>query len=224
LICSLPKNVTTFHEEKDGIIHFCLSPYKMGNFGTLNLYFFKKKWIFLNSIFQLHPIISPVILDQMACFLPKTNTKFHQLFKYVKKDAIFSSIRWENGRNIFGWRSLLGTVQLAWVCILGVPYFMSRKMQLFHQLDEKITETFLADFSPDWLYSAAISGFGNTYLNSGFSLIIDLKCLLMTVLILAKRGLKSNTPTTLSDFNPFCFFIRTSFLLFFLIQLLSSKF
>ena len=28
LTCSLPKNVTTFHEEKDRIIHFCLSPYE----------------------------------------------------------------------------------------------------------------------------------------------------------------------------------------------------
>ena len=28
--CSLPKNVTTFHEQKDGIIHFCLTPKKRG--------------------------------------------------------------------------------------------------------------------------------------------------------------------------------------------------
>ena len=26
LTCSLPKNVTTFHRQQDGIIHFCLSP------------------------------------------------------------------------------------------------------------------------------------------------------------------------------------------------------
>ena len=79
-------------------------------FGKLKIGVNKKILDFSSLIFQLHPIISTVILDQMACFLPKTNTKFHQLFKYVKKDAIFSSIRWENGRNIFGWRSLLGTV------------------------------------------------------------------------------------------------------------------
>ena len=30
LACSLPKNVTTFHREQDGIIHFCLSPNKRG--------------------------------------------------------------------------------------------------------------------------------------------------------------------------------------------------
>ena len=30
LACSLPKNVTTFHRERDGIIHFCLSPDKRG--------------------------------------------------------------------------------------------------------------------------------------------------------------------------------------------------
>ena len=28
--CSLPKNVTTFHGQKDGIIHFCLTPNKRG--------------------------------------------------------------------------------------------------------------------------------------------------------------------------------------------------
>ena len=28
LTCSLPKNVTTFHRQQDGIIHFCLSPNK----------------------------------------------------------------------------------------------------------------------------------------------------------------------------------------------------
>ena len=44
--CSLPKNVTTFHEEKDGIIHFCLCPYKMGVFGTLSLHFDKKNGFF----------------------------------------------------------------------------------------------------------------------------------------------------------------------------------
>ena len=91
--CSLPKIITTFHEEKDGIIYFCLCLYKKGVFGTSNLHFDKKKWIFPNLIFQLHPIITPLILDQLACSLPKTNTTFHQLFKYAKKDATFSSIR-----------------------------------------------------------------------------------------------------------------------------------
>ena len=110
LTCSLPKNLTTFHEEHDGIIHFCLSPYKMGVFGTLNLRFGKKKWIFPNLIFQLHPIITQLILNQFACSLPKTNTTFHQLFKYAKKDATFSSIIWENSRNIFGRRYLRSTV------------------------------------------------------------------------------------------------------------------
>ena len=42
LTCYLPKNVTTFHGEQDGIIHFCLSPNKMGIFDTLNLHFDKK--------------------------------------------------------------------------------------------------------------------------------------------------------------------------------------
>ena len=30
LTCSLPKNVTTFHGQQDGIIHFCLTPNKRG--------------------------------------------------------------------------------------------------------------------------------------------------------------------------------------------------
>ena len=30
LTCSLPKNVTTFHGQQDGIIHFYLSPNKRG--------------------------------------------------------------------------------------------------------------------------------------------------------------------------------------------------
>ena len=30
LTFSLPKNVTTFHRQKDGIIHFCLTPNKRG--------------------------------------------------------------------------------------------------------------------------------------------------------------------------------------------------
>ena len=93
LTCSLPKNVTTFHGEQDGIIHVCVSPYKMGVFGTSNLLLDKKNWIFPNLIFQLHPSITPLILDLVACSLPKTNSTFYQVFKYVKKDANFSSIR-----------------------------------------------------------------------------------------------------------------------------------
>ena len=70
---------------------------------ALQIYIVTKKiFEFSNLIFQLHLIITPLMLDWLACSLPKTNTTFHQLFKYVKKDAIFSSIRWENRRNIFG--------------------------------------------------------------------------------------------------------------------------
>ena len=69
-----------------------------------------KNRIFPNLIFQIHPIITPLILDQLACSLPKTNSTFHQLFKYA------------------------------------------RKMPLFHQLDEKIAKTFLADFICEVLY------------------------------------------------------------------------
>ena len=84
LTCSLPKNVTTFYGQQDGIIHFCLSPYKMSIFDTMNLYF--------DLIFQHHPIIASLIFDQLACSLPKSNNTFHQLFKYVKKYAIFHQL------------------------------------------------------------------------------------------------------------------------------------
>ena len=40
--CSLPKNVTTFHREQDGIIHFCLSPNKRDVL-ALWIYIFTKK-------------------------------------------------------------------------------------------------------------------------------------------------------------------------------------
>ena len=42
LTCSLPKNVTTFHRQQDGIIHFCLSPNKRGVL-ALRIYIFTKK-------------------------------------------------------------------------------------------------------------------------------------------------------------------------------------
>ena len=42
LTCFLPKNVTTFHGEQDGIIHFCLSPNKRGVL-ALWIYIFTKK-------------------------------------------------------------------------------------------------------------------------------------------------------------------------------------
>ena len=81
-----------------------------GRFWHFKFTFWQKKWIFPNLIFQLHPIITQLILNQFACSLPKTNTTFHQLFKYVKKEEIFSSIRGENSRNIFGPCSMRGTV------------------------------------------------------------------------------------------------------------------
>ena len=40
--CSLPKNVTTFHRQQDGIIHLCLSPNKRGVL-ALRIYIFTKK-------------------------------------------------------------------------------------------------------------------------------------------------------------------------------------
>ena len=52
MTCYLPKNVTTFHGEQDGIIHFCLSPNKMGIFDTLNLHFDKKNGFFQTWFFN----------------------------------------------------------------------------------------------------------------------------------------------------------------------------
>ena len=33
--CSLPKNVTTFHRQQDGILHFCLTPNGKGDLALL---------------------------------------------------------------------------------------------------------------------------------------------------------------------------------------------
>ena len=46
--CSLPKNVTTFHKQQDGIIHFYLSPNKRGVL-ALWINIFTKK---INDLFQ----------------------------------------------------------------------------------------------------------------------------------------------------------------------------
>ena len=40
--CSLPKNLTTFHRQQDGIIHFYLNPNKKGVL-VLIIYIFTKK-------------------------------------------------------------------------------------------------------------------------------------------------------------------------------------
>ena len=44
----------------------------------VNLHGFTRKWIFQNLIFQLHPIITPPIMDQLTCSLPKNVTTFHR--------------------------------------------------------------------------------------------------------------------------------------------------
>jgi len=64
LTCFLPKNVPTIHEEKDGIIHFCLSSFTMGVYGTLNLHFDKKmdfsKLDFSTSSYHIAPLIDRI--------------------------------------------------------------------------------------------------------------------------------------------------------------------
>ena len=95
-----------------GLSIFVSVPIKWA-FLALQIYILAKKWIFPNLFFQLHPIITQLILNQFACSLPKTNTTFHQLYKYVKIEEIFSSIRGENSRNIFGPCSTLGTVEIS---------------------------------------------------------------------------------------------------------------
>ena len=138
ILCCCPWKVVTFFG-KEHVNWSSINGVMIGRslnikFGKLKIGVNKKILDFSSLIFQLHPIISTVILDQMACFLPKTNTKFHQLFKYVKEDAIFSSIRWEKGRNIFGWRSLLSTVHSSedltrWYC-QALIYSNLKKFQL----------------------------------------------------------------------------------------------
>ena len=43
----------------------------------VNLHGFARKWIFQNLIFPLHTIITPLIMDQLTCSLPKNVTIFH---------------------------------------------------------------------------------------------------------------------------------------------------
>ena len=69
--CSLPKNVTTFHGEQDGIIHFCLSPNKRGVLALWIYIFTKKIMTFPNMIVQLIPIIIPLIVVLFTCYLQK---------------------------------------------------------------------------------------------------------------------------------------------------------
>ena len=88
LTCSLPKNVTTFHRQQEGIIHFCLCPQK-------NLFFFQKDNGLPNSILQLHPIVTPLLLDQFKCSLPKNVTTFHQ-----QKDGIIHFFLTPNKRGV----------------------------------------------------------------------------------------------------------------------------
>ena len=57
----------------------------MGVCGTLNLHFDAKKWIFFELIFS-------TLSDQNSINIRPIGMFFHQLFKYVKKDANFSSI------------------------------------------------------------------------------------------------------------------------------------
>ena len=44
----------------------------------VNLHGFARKWIFQNLIFPLHTIITPLIMDQLTCSLPKNVTTFHE--------------------------------------------------------------------------------------------------------------------------------------------------
>ena len=93
-------------------------------FGTLQIYIGTKKIMdFSNLIFQLHPIITSLILDQLACSLPKSNTTFHQIFKYVKKGANFPFFEWENSKYIFGRRSSIETVY-CWTIINLQMYWL----------------------------------------------------------------------------------------------------
>ena len=109
------------NERTNGHLCFlsCFRSWKI-KFGKLKIGVTKKIIDFSKLDFQLNPIITSLILDQLAYSLPKTNTTFHQVFKYVKKDAIFPSIRWENSRNIFGPCSLIETVFFRTMPCLGL--------------------------------------------------------------------------------------------------------
>ena len=102
LTCSLPKNVTTFYGQQDGIIQFCISPHKIGVFGNINLHF-DKKLDFFNIDFSTSSYHKSINIGPIGIFFTK------------KQTLLFSSFS-----------------------------NMSRKMQFFQQLEEKITETFLS--------------------------------------------------------------------------------
>ena len=83
LTCSLPKNVTTFHGEQDGIIHFCLSPNKRG---VLALWIY----IFIKKIMDFSKLDCST-----SSFHNSTNTGLIDMF-FTKKCNYFSrGRRWE---------------------------------------------------------------------------------------------------------------------------------
>ena len=66
-----PKLMKLWLEEgKSGKIAYLFGYY-------VNFHGFSRKWIPQNLIFQLHPIKTPVIMDQLTCYLPKNVPNFH---------------------------------------------------------------------------------------------------------------------------------------------------
>ena len=83
LTCSLPKNVTSFHGQQDGIIHFCLSPNKRVVL-ALWIYNFIKK---IMDFFKLD--------CSTSSYHNSTNTRLIDMF-FTKKCNYFSQGRkWE---------------------------------------------------------------------------------------------------------------------------------
>ena len=101
LTCFLPKNVTTFHGEQDGIIHFCLSPNERGVL-ALWIYIFTKKFMAFSKLDFL-----------TSSYHNSTNTGPIDMF-FTKKCNYFSrGTRWNHPfLSQSQWNGCFGTLNL----------------------------------------------------------------------------------------------------------------
>ena len=87
--CSLPKNVTTFYGQQDGIIHFCLSPHKIGVFGNINLHFDKKKMDFFKLDFSTSSYHKSINIGPIGIFFTKNEHYFSPAFQICQERCNF---------------------------------------------------------------------------------------------------------------------------------------
>ena len=121
LTSSLPKNVTTFHRQQDGIIHFCLSPNKRGVL-ALRIYIFTKKIMDF-----------PKLDSSTSSYNNSTNTGPIDKF-FTKKCNYFSwATRWNHSfLSKPPLKGCFGTLKLSGEFWLPVLYIKCNKTQLKH--------------------------------------------------------------------------------------------